>query len=103
MIVKVTAKHIKNGKRCLPDECPIALAIKAAGRENKSRFELSVSSDSVRIAFKIKRDRTPIVEYIDLPRSVQKFIERFDDKDYKGKGIKPFTFKLSIPYHAERN
>lgn len=104
MIVKVTAKHIKRGRRCSASLCPIALAIKAAGRENKSRFEtVSVGGDDTRIKFKMKARPYEIVEYIELPRSVQRFIERFDDVDYKSKGIKPFTFKLSIPSRKELN
>ena len=74
MIVKVTKKHIKNGKRGSSISCPIALALR--GMSFKGCIVNSEDWD-----FKDK--------IASLPRNARKFIEDFDEKE----PVSPFSFR----------
>ena len=78
--VEVTAKDIKNGRRCDPNACPIALAAK---RATKGRIIRALDN-----FFRLNDEST-------LPHSlkrVAKFIQNFDSS----KPVKPFSFTISI-------
>jgi hypothetical protein len=78
MIIEVKRKHIKEGLRDEPCDCPIALAMKDAG------FELpmgaGVDNEHIDVA-----DRS-----FKTTRSARRFMAKFDKT---GKG-KPFRFRL---------
>lgn len=81
-LVKVTAEHIKRAKRLrseyyadLGSNCPIALALKGLGHS-----AVYVATHNTTIGH----------EYYDLPRSAQRFINRFDS----GKSVRSFNFFL---------
>lgn len=80
-LIKVLDKHIKKGKRSDPFGCPIFHACKDAGLDVQGVGDITgiwLGGDS-----KIR-----------IPRSVQRFILRFDNK---GKNhVKPFNFYLDI-------
>ena len=72
---QVTGKHIREGKPNILYACPIALSLNEA-----TGCATSVGVEVVRIGG----------DFYDLPRSVQRFIKRFD----AGKPVKPFRFRL---------
>lgn len=74
MIVKVTRKHIKNGKRGSMKSCPIALAL----------IGMSFKDCKVDSADWCFRDNSAT-----LPKQAQEFIDKFDDKE----PVKPFSFR----------
>jgi hypothetical protein len=80
VIVNVTASHIKRGVSGDSSSCPVALAL----RGKKYTF-ISVNDE---IEFV---NRSGSIVTVPSPKSVAKFIDRFDD----GKKVKPFSFKLS--------
>jgi len=76
---QVTRKHIREGKPNMLKACPIALSLKEAiGCETP----VIAGAEVVRIGG----------DFYDLPRSVQRFIKRFD----AGKPVKPFRFRLDL-------
>ena len=79
--VRVTRKHIKEGKRGDALSCPIALALQDAGVSDPL-----VGSDQFD-GYRSKRFVSGC-----LTRRAQTFIERFDDK----KPVKPATFRLKV-------
>ena len=82
-LISVTRKHIKEGRRCAGDSCPVSLAL----QKQLNRDDVHVSSTDVVIGeFGRKK------EVIPLSKSVQEFINRFDNE----KPVKPFKFKLNI-------
>jgi len=89
MLISVANKHIKQGRKnkkrgiiCFPYSkyCPVALALRDAGI-NVSVFETIFSSSK---------------GIIITPRSVNRFIVRFDN----GKSVKPFKFKFDKEKYA---
>ena len=72
-LIKVQTKHIKNGHRGSASCCPVALAV----RETIGRL------------LYVCTNKTGPYEN---PRSVKRFIKRFDAK----KSVKPFNFFLDI-------
>lgn len=74
MKIKVTQDHIDRGKAFNCGYCPVALAIREQAET------VAVSRREVRIT----------AWHYDLPRSAQRFIDRFDLR----KPVKPFTFIL---------
>lgn len=84
MIVKVTKKHIKEGKRRNSCECPVALAISDA---LDRRATVVVNHEDILFS-------TYDVSYCQSsPRSVQRFVKTFDDLG----AVKPFAFYLEVP------
>lgn len=81
-LIKVTKNCIKDGAPSCGSCCPIALAI-------DDTFPSMYLCDFVtKTKVKIRKIRKTIA----LPRSAQRFIERFD----YGKSVKPFNFYLDI-------
>lgn len=76
MLVSVTRKHIKNGNPISPSSCPIALALR----------ETCETEQTIRVYNQVEIGGR---EYY-LPRSVLRFINRFDNE----KSVKPFRFKF---------
>lgn len=74
--INVTKKDIAKGKRREPEDCPVALAIK-----RQKVAIICVGIDRIWIADK---------DAISTPKTVQRFIERFDC----GNPVKPFSFTL---------
>ena len=75
--IRVTAKHIKEGKSNCED-CPIVHSLVDAGFKS-----VKVFGDGMAV---IERD------YIELPRSARLFINAFDS----GKKVKPFSFRIDV-------
>lgn len=80
--LKVTNRDIKEGNAGTTDSCPVALAALRAGFE-----EPSVSDNKIEL-------KTPAGSTLRIrtPRSVAKFIERFDED----KSVRPGTFTLEF-------
>ena len=80
--VSVTEDHIKNGLRFMCGKCPVALAVS----EHTGRKAL-VGSHTLDFADNDFMYFKPV-----LPRSVRRFIKRFD----RGLSVKPFKFILPM-------
>lgn len=80
--ITVTKKHIRMGRRGDPERCPVAMAI---CEMLKPEYPLHVHANLV----KIKNQGI-----FGLPKSVEKFIGRFD---FKKSSAEPFSFKLALP------
>lgn len=80
MTIKVTKKHIREGKRGFCRQCPVALALMNATNYKR----VFVSSYSWQLGSG-KQSGT-------LPQRAQNFIEDFDG----GKNVKPFSFDLDV-------
>lgn len=89
--IHVTSEHIKNGKVCLADACPIYLALE----ERTGDTNIRVRSDHV-ARITAPSDIMGVVSrrIATLPRSARRFIRKFD----MGKPVQPFTFLY--PAHA---
>lgn len=81
MIVKVTKKHIRLGKRSCVSECPIALAMKDAGFER-----VGVSSDHAEYGDNFEK-------LVYLPGKVSEFIDAFDHQ----REVHPISFRVRKP------
>lgn len=81
-LVKVKKKHIQNGCKLTMDSCPVSLAICDASDD----FSFVKTTGSV-ISVSMREQMN---ELIDAPRSVTRFVKRFD----AGKPVKPFNFYL---------
>lgn len=73
LVVRVTQDDINNGVPGNPHLCPIARAVRRAGRER-----VSVDNDEI-----VTRSKT-----FDLPTEAVRFLCRFD----ASRPVKPFTF-----------
>jgi hypothetical protein len=92
ILINVLAKHIKASRRSqkesesffdLEHSCPIALAV----RDTFTTDSVTVSETNV------------VVHglYYDLPRSAQRFIQKFDSYPFENvKPVKPFKFFLTL-------
>ena len=78
MKIRVTRKHIKQGKWKNARSCPIALALVGCGLN-----DVVVGSSEADIKGQC---------CLPLPKTARRFIERFDH----GKPVKPFVFNLKI-------
>lgn len=76
MKIKVKQKHIKNGKPCTGEGCPIALALK---EQTGERWEVG-DRDAISMDNYYRR--------IILPENVWKIIDDYDNS----KKMKPFEF-----------
>ena len=74
MIVKVTRKHIKNGKRGSETSYPIALALRG----------MSFKDCEVNVHDWYFKDKV-----VELPKEARAFIKKFDDKE----PVEPFSFR----------
>lgn len=85
-LIKVEQRHINRGVREDADSCPVARACNAA----KLGYEFSAKGET--LDFKRGGDY-----YLPTtaPRSVQRFIKRFDKLGRKA--VKPFNFYLELP------
>lgn len=84
MIITVTKKHIRKGKGCDPELCPVALALHGAGFATAR-----VGAHLVRFR-DFGTDRPPVF----LSFSARRFIAGFD----AGRFVKPFRFRFdAIP------
>lgn len=81
MQVRVTADHIKRGKRRSESSCPIALALceklQVETQRGTSVGQMHLTVKGVRLLSKV-------------PKKIVQFIEAFD----KGSKVKPFTFTI---------
>lgn len=82
-LISVTQEHIDKGERNMACTCAVALALINHG------FDPAVSKTAISIAY---RGRIYDIKH---PRSVNRFIKRFD----KGLAVKPFRFFLNEPAH----
>jgi hypothetical protein len=81
--IRVTLKHIKDGRRRCPWGCPVALAIKEAlGIEYLDAYRVYVDVHHITV------DRRRFA----MPPSVRKFVRRFDA--WLVRTPKPFEFDL---------
>lgn len=88
MLIKVTAKHIKEGSPMVPCDCPIAKAITEA-TEQHARIGLkrmTVGQDRYTLYF-----RNWIRSKL-LPDAANTFAHRFDT----GFSVEPFEFELDL-------
>ena len=90
MKITVTAKNIKDGKRCDGRYCPVALAIKDVLRKLKLPVGVVVVNDNMALVLK---------HYWWCSKSVTNFVNSFDHTDRK---IRPFSFTIPDIYF-ERN
>lgn len=99
--IKVTRKDIKNGIARMCQECPIALAINRALKEQFSAFIAQIhvpilpSSPpccSIVDAF-LEMSKLSCIYAFSMPYKAQLFICHYDD----GCDVKPFNFVLDIP------
>lgn len=81
MIVKVTKQHILCGEQEDTAFCPVALALKDIGAKFPEVDYGRMKDTETGVSFH-------------CPRSVQRFVKRFDKKGKKA--VKPFSFKLKI-------
>jgi len=81
--IKVTAKHINSAGICVYN-CPIALAV----REKGLKLDVYHFGDNL-ILHKPSSHTLSLFE--DLPRSVKRFVKRFDTY----KKVKPFNFFIT--------
>lgn len=84
MIIKVTEEHIKRGKRYKGLQCPVALAIK-----EQLGYKALVCGVSVDFLLPNRMGQLSVT----VPRSVQRFIKKFDAEGRSA--AKPFNFTLS--------
>lgn len=90
MIVHVTQKDIKRGRRGLPSECPIALA---CGRKDGLFVHVGLTSVTRKIW-----DTHPcggrriILQIARMSKRAQKFVDEFDT----GKKVKPISLRLEF-------
>jgi hypothetical protein len=81
--VQVKKKHIKKGRRCLGDRCPVALALEeAAGKP------IGVSVEDFYISIYRGKNKANIFRETKSPRSAYRFVKKFDNY----KPIEPFNF-----------
>lgn len=85
-LIKVKAKHIKQGKISCYNKCPVALAI------NDTPWLVAADVNYGRISFCDVHDVPVLIRKVDLPRSVLRFITKLDTKGKKY--VKPFNFYL---------
>ncbi len=85
MEIKVTQKHINNGKQGNTKTCAIALALS----EEFPGADVSVSPSEIKVAK--ENGFSFSFTWTDIPKKIESFIYRFD-KDRKK--AKPFSFKL---------
>lgn len=85
--INVTEKDIKEGKKDMPNSCPIARAVNR--RLNKNSYALIYSNW---ITF-YNRNNSQRQAYERVQGEVSTFIHQFD----RGKVVKPLTFNLEIP------
>lgn len=78
MIIQVKQKHIKNGIKSDPCNCPVALAIK----ERLSTEDVIVDDLGIGIGLYLETFRST--------KKLESFIKNFDN----GKKVKPFSFRL---------
>ena len=93
--IKVTEKHIRNGKPCSTLNCPIALAV--LQELNKwwnpfKRFSVMVNFVEVIILNRLSKT-SPIIAK--LPEAAVNFIGEFDFKTQR-QGFYPFEFELDF-------
>lgn len=82
-MVRITRKHIRNGKQASGDSCPIALALREMCKPN-----VKISVDYI---FKIWDDI--LYEFVG-PNVAFEFIQQFDKKK---SSVKPISFELYLP------
>lgn len=77
MIIRVTKKHIKNGKRYLSGSCPLALAFKDAGFDVVVGDIIGLKSNLIHM-FTLHTEKS------------KAFMKNFDS----GQRVKPTTFRF---------
>jgi hypothetical protein len=87
IIFKVTQYRIRNGTRMNTRKCPVAATITA--QLNNNHFAI-VDTNEIEI---FKRSSQSSVLNVTAPRSVVRFVDKFDD----AKSVKPFIFRLVLP------
>lgn len=81
-LIKVTQRHIKDGKRASIVACPVALALNEA-----------TGKQFIVARYSIENLSRPS-ELIEASRSVKRFVEKYDK--YGRKAVKPFNFFLEV-------
>ncbi len=87
--ITVTKKHIKNGRRYHPYDCPIALALKDAGFRTSCVYlhEIITSSHEHEACWQYT------FKNCSTSKGVKKFIKAFDSGK---RNLKPFSFFLKV-------
>jgi hypothetical protein len=85
-LVHVTQDHIDQGDPEKPDSCAVALALRELPEVSYARVGA--------VFLHVRPKSAPIEELVPSPRSVRRFIKRFDD----GKPTEPFCFILKTEY-----
>ena len=80
MKIKVTAKHIKNGKRMLSGSCPVSLAAKDATKSD------DVSNDGKYIT--IKGEKYPLPEFVKIVTRIYDFTGNMQPFEFDIKELK---------------
>jgi hypothetical protein len=95
ILINVLAKHIKASRRLEKESEPFISAFKT---DNSCPIALAVkdtfTTDSVTVS-----ETNVVVNalYYDLPRSAQRFIQKFDSYKFENvKPVKPFKFFLTL-------
>jgi hypothetical protein len=90
MKIKIQKKHIKDGKYCNAQSCPVSLAIRDA--LGLDLGQVAVYGDKCRV----------LDTYLDLPNQVDAFVNSFDLSEVTGRKeeLKPFSFELD--YEPEK-
>ena len=88
--IKVREKHIKNGRRCDPGFCPVALA----AREQHGNTLNTVLVGPTYINYINKPgDSDADRVHLMLPNRVRRRVGNYD----KGRGMRPFAFSVEVP------
>jgi len=86
MLIRVTVKHIRQGRARDCERCPIALAALEAGLGGR------VETSAKTICWWTDKVRDGNKQSASLPRSARRFVQTFD---WRRERAKPFNFKLS--------
>lgn len=86
--ISVTQKHINKGRREEPSACPVYFALKDNGIDVST-----VGWYTVELLPNNFNNRST-KNYLSLPRSASRFIEKFDTNGRKA--VKPFRFYINV-------
>jgi hypothetical protein len=80
-LIEVTHQDIVEGRTCIPDKCPVALAVKRCAKI-EDELGVSVGVTTIRVG----------LQKFHNSNEVENFVVRFD----RGQAVEPFTFELDL-------